>query len=474
MASDNNLEIVLSLVDKASSELKKITGEVKKDTEAIGRESEKVGKSLGKGMEEAGKGLRDFRREMFIVTAGIGAITVAAKAWAENNIQARLTLDSMGVSINKISSAFGSIMMPAIELASKGLEKLVKLIEFSARGWVGLMALIQGKGLEGAVAAMDAFTRSLANSGNLQEMKNKMQLMADAIALLNLEFMTGALSAQSYYDILTSKDMAVYQGMQMRMQLMQQMAAQENMMNNQSLMNFSSDIQARMGLLKTLQSYHHTIYSSMMDFTNMVIQKISTGMSSTLTAIIMGTKKAGEAWKEFGQSMITAIVEFVIQYGIQMLIAAALSKVIMTATIGQASAIASAWLPAAIFASISTMGGASAAGAAGLASATAGGLAIGVAAMKTSSALGLGERVASGASLSARAEGGWVGLRGPEIALVGERGPEYVVPNNRLNNMGRQTSIHIEINNPQIRTDEDIDKLTEAMSLRLARESERI
>lgn len=34
------------------------------------------------------------------------------------------------------------------------------------------------------------------------------------------------------------------------------------------------------------------------------------------------------------------------------------------------------------------------------------------------------------------AAGGWVGLNGPELGLLGEKGPEYVVPNNRLGSMG--------------------------------------
>ena len=474
MASDNNLEIVLSLVDKASAELKKITGEVKKDTQEIAKESEKATKTLGDGMKEAGKGLKEFRSQMFIAIATIGSITAVTKAWAENNFTTRKSLDDIGVSLNRTMGALGSILSPVIDLAAKGLQKLADLIEFSARGWAGLVALITGKGLGGALKAMEDFTEGISARGNLQEMNNQMKQMTDELARVNLMFMTGAISAQQYYDVLSSNNVANFQNMQMQMTLTQQMAAQENLMRNQSLMSYSSDIQARMGLLKTLQSYHHTIYSSMMDFTNLVIQKISTGMTSALTGIIMGTKKASEAWKEFGKAMITAIVEFVIQYGIQMLIAAALSKVIMASTIGQASAIAAAWLPAAIFASIATMGGASAAGLVGFSSATAGGLTVGMAAMGTSKALRKDVIVTDGSELSGKAEGGWVGLRGPEIALVGERGPEYVVPNNRLNNMGRQTSIHIEINNPQIRSDEDIDKLTEEMSLRLARESERL
>jgi TP901 family phage tail tape measure protein len=38
------------------------------------------------------------------------------------------------------------------------------------------------------------------------------------------------------------------------------------------------------------------------------------------------------------------------------------------------------------------------------------------------------------------AGGGWAGLRGPELALLGERGPEYVVPNHALSGMSAATS----------------------------------
>ena len=472
-ANQSELEIVLSLIDNASAELKKITTDIKKDTQEVSKESEKASKSLKEGMKEAGKGLKDFRREMFIVTAGIAAITVAVKAWAENNFHARQTLDAIGVSMNRVMGAFGSIMMPVIDLAAKGLEKLAGLIEFSARGWVGLVALMQGKGLEGALKAMNEFSNSLSTTANLTEMNNQMKQMADAMSRLNLEYMTGAISAQQYYDVLSSNNVANFQNMQMHMQLTQQLTAQENLMNDQSLLNYSENVRSRMGLLKTLQDYHHTVYSSMMDFTKMFIDKFSSGMTTALTGIIMGTKKAKEAFAEFGMSLITAIVEFVIQYGIQMLIAMALSKIVLASTVAQASVIAAAWLPAAIFANMATLGAAGAAGAAGFGagSMTMLGMAAGIK-VATAAFSPSGELLETG--VSGHASGGWVGLHGPELGVLGERGPEYVVPNNRLDNMGNQTTIHIEINNPTVRSDEDIDKLTEEISMRLSREAERL
>lgn len=39
-------------------------------------------------------------------------------------------------------------------------------------------------------------------------------------------------------------------------------------------------------------------------------------------------------------------------------------------------------------------------------------------------------------SPTGHAEGGWVGLHGPELAMVGEKGPEYVIPNHALGDGG--------------------------------------
>jgi hypothetical protein len=41
-----------------------------------------------------------------------------------------------------------------------------------------------------------------------------------------------------------------------------------------------------------------------------------------------------------------------------------------------------------------------------------------------------------GITPSTHAEGGWVGLNGPELSWLGEEGPEYVVPNDKLKSGG--------------------------------------
>ncbi len=492
MASENELQIVLTLIDNASAELKKITGEVKKETQEVTKETEKATKSIQEQFKEASSGLREIRRASFIAVAALATIIASVKEASQYNLEAKKSFDEFTLAGKNFSVMLGSSLTSALSGVTALIKGLTTVIESAIAGFIKAFSFVAeffaniGKGpVEAYKRAMlvanlatDEFIKKTEEIKTVitrfDEAKNKVKDMNEVLNQLNLLYLTGQISAQQYYDTLSSNNIANFQNMQMQMQLTQQMAAQENLMRNQSLMDYSEDVQARMGLLKTLQSYHHTVYSTMMDFANMAIQKISTGMTTALTGIIMGTKRAREAWTEFGQAMITAIVEFVIQYGIQMLIAAALSKIIMSSTIAQATAIASAWLPAAIFASIATLGAADVAGVTALGTATATGMGIGAAAIVGSRTVDLGVinvTKSSGAG-GGFAEGGWVGLNGPQMALVGERGPEYVVPNNRLGNMG--TSIHIEINNPVVRSDEDIDKLTEEISLRLAREAERL
>lgn len=463
----NELQIVLSLIDNASAQLKKITGDIKKDTQEITKVSDKASKSLGEGMKEAGKGLKEFRREIYIATAAIAAATVVSKAWAENNIQARESLDSIGVSINRVMGSLGSILTPIIGLIEKALTGIASILELSAKGWAGIWGLFTG-GMEKAMKEMDKFTAGLAQRGNLKEMNDQMKLMTDELNRMNLMFMTGKISAEQYYAAISSNTVATYQNMQMQMQLMQQMAAQENLMRNQALMDYKADVEAKMGLLKTLESYHHTVYSSMMNFANMFIQQFSTGMTTALTSIIMGTKKASEAFKEFGIALVTAIVQFVIQYGIQMLIAMALSKIVMASTVAQAGAIAAAWLPAAIFASIATMGEASAAGAAGFAVATGASLTLGAAAIAAG--------MATGGAGGGFAEGG----RPPvgRASVVGEEGPELfipdtagtIIPNNRIDRFsGYEPSITINLT-AIINHKLDVAEIAEELGIEIARQ----
>ena len=57
----------------------------------------------------------------------------------------------------------------------------------------------------------------------------------------------------------------------------------------------------------------------------------------------------------------------------------------------------------------------------------------------------------------------------PTIAMIGEAGPEAVIPLNQLGNMGTT----ININNPTVRDDSDIRKMTDAISRELQKRGNR-
>ncbi len=499
MASENELQIVLTLIDNASAELKKITSDVKKDTQEISKESEKAGKSLGDSMKDARKQIIDLRRQMFAATLVITAMYLAVKEYAKYNKEANQSIQELEKNLSLVKVVMGGFILQLYETIkpSETFHKNMAIISYWVKQIIGDMG---GAKLRPMDFLGGDIKETIVNAEKIIEATDEMKNFKKELSDANLLFLTGRSSAQEYYNVISSNtamDMsnrqmlinlmqaqatqensnfiATYQNAQTMYSLRQQLATQEDLMRNQSLMDETTDTQAKMGLLKTLQSYHHTVYSSMMDFATMTIQKVSTGMTTTISSIIMGTKKAGEAWKEFGKMMITAIVEFVVQYAIESLLLIAMGWLMTAMVVKQAAVIGSAWAEPAALASLATLGLNAVPATAALIGTSS--LAAGLAA--TTSKLTLGQIAGAAADTAGEAavgyqSGGWAGLRGPELAVLGERGPEYVVPNNRLGNMGNQTSIYIEINNPVVRSDEDIDKLTEEISLRLAREAERL
>jgi hypothetical protein len=193
----------------------------------------------------------------------------------------------------------------------------------------------------------------------------------------------------------------------------------------------------------------------------MGIQKFSTGFSAAITSIIMGTKTASEAFKNFGMMMIEAIVNFVVEWGVQALISATIGAALTTAIGLQAAVLASAWLPAAIFASVATLGGAAAAGAAGLGAAGAAGVAT-MAAVKTASL-----------AMITMAEGGSGIVTRPTLFLAGDAGPERYdfSPMGR----GRSGGVNITIENVTVASEGiSIEDLAEQLGNDIERKLKRV
>jgi TP901 family phage tail tape measure protein len=275
---------------------------------------------------------------------------------------------------------------------------------------------------------------------SLDETINLLAIHAEKLKNINEAYLIGKSTAEEYYNSIvglmkdgidqrqiemdmitqsielqrlsTDAEYAKIQVMQQSAQAAINYAQVKAQMQNQSIIDDQNTLISATNLLQTLQSMHRTMWQGIFDFINTGIKAFSKGFSDALSSIILGTKSGKEAFKEFGQMMIKTIVEFFVEWAVQSLIAATLGKLISASTIVMANTVAAAWLPAAIFASIATFGAASAAGAAGMTSAVVAGTTL-FAGMK-------------GASVAAMAEGGVVTK--PTLALIGEAGPEAVIP----------------------------------------------
>src|SRR3990167_9582323 len=132
-------------------------------------------------------------------------------------------------------------------------------------------------------------------------------------------------------------------------------------------------------------------------------------ISSSLQGLITGTMAVMDVLKNLGKMMLSIITEYVAKWLVSRLFMAAMGKTFQAAEIAAAittgTAVAAAWAPAAALVEIATLGSASVAAAAGVA------------------ATGAPAPAPAGPKL---AEGGIVNR--PTLALIGEKGPEAVVP----------------------------------------------
>lgn len=426
--ADNDLQINLTLNDQATKQANAALNDINKTANDLGKSSQKATDGIEAGFKKAHVQLREFHAALLVSTIAFTTAGIAVNEWGKLNTQTRSSLDQISTAMKSLTANIGSIFAPTVvafaeliksstqtlsnmlNTVKEGYEAIFKSISFGTQFLVAFFTEMKaGVSITNAfkdatqIAKMaseqmaDQFKASMTqNIASTDEATIKLKEMADGLNNIATLFKAGEISAKQYYDVITSGDAAAYQAAQLRLQAMNELAAEENLIRNQGLMDDQANTAAHINLLKTLQSYHHTVYSTMQDFQKLVITQFSSGMATALTAVITGTQKASEAFKAFGLSMITSIVQFVIEYGIQMLIAAALSKVIMAQTVAQASVIAAAWEPAAIFAAVATLGAAGAAGAAGLGVATA--AATGIAAMGKFGGFGGGQTGGKGAT----------------------------------------------------------------------------
>lgn len=124
--------------------------------------------------------------------------------------------------------------------------------------------------------------------------------------------------------------------------------------------------QEKMSLVQTYNQEWQMAHRSMYALANTLVQTLQQGMTSAITGIVNGTMKAKDAFKQLGDQMVAAIVNFLVEQAVAWAISRAMAGIAHATASSMAATLAVAWAPAAFLASVATMGGAVAAGSAAL------------------------------------------------------------------------------------------------------------
>lgn len=281
--------------------------------------------------------------------------------------------------VGLLRAAFDALMTSSLDLLSG-------LISF-AQKFFELLAKVPGPLREGATAAAEG----------LATIRDELNLLSDA-AFDNLHedldlVVTGV---DKVAESMTGVGEAVQAGMDVARTALDGFKAGIEQLNQEVVQKFGKDF--------------GTMANFVQNLTVTMGKAITSNLSEAISAGILGTKSWTEAFKDFGKALVKALVDFIVQYIVTATVGKALAAVAAAFSAGLAAALAQAWATAAYFASVATFGGAAAAGGAALSTGVAGAKAL----------------AAASGGLTPLAEGGIVTR--PTPALIGERGPEAVIP----------------------------------------------
>lgn len=233
---------------------------------------------------------------------------------------------------------------------------------------------------------------------------------------------------------------------------------------DEDFMLASTRNQEQINLLKFYQQEFMIAHQGMAAFVLTLGQTIQTNLSGAITNIIMGAKTAKEAFAEFGKAMIQAIVNFMAQK----LVAAALEKTLLATTVAASvasgAAVAAAWAPAAAMVSLATLGANAGPAAAALVSVN----------TLSSTLAAVGAMKGKVEGVTAMADGGSGVVSKPTLFLAGEAGPEkfnFTPMRGGSGNGGDGSPIEVNIyiQSANLSSGQDISAVGEDLGIRTAR-----
>lgn len=368
--AQTDLNIVLRLVDEASAKIKEAQGQIKESVKGATDESEKGNEKAAKAVEkhksalaQARTTVQNFKKEMFLFTAALAAATVAIREYAKYNDDARRQVDEFNISIAKTKVTLGAIVSEYLKA------KDISVLDLF--GPIGTLV----KAFEKAKAS-GGLSEALGKSEDLALAVSDLERFNTSLKETTLLFQAGRISAEEYYGkILSSQHGVVAQNTAIA-QSLTELARLQSELGNRQLLEAQTRIDEQVAQLNFYKETFQRAHAGMAAFTVTVGQAIQTNLSSALTGLITGAQTAKEAFAQLGKAMIQTVVDFMAQK----LVAFALEKTLLAGTVAASlaagSAIAAAWGPAAFLATVATLGAAAAQAPASLAAAGAASAAI--------------------------------------------------------------------------------------------------
>ena len=516
------MEIILTLVDNATKELKgsmdgikesvdgvKSTndaafGEMQKSLEGVKKKAGETNKNMSKGFKEASNDVKRFRSDLMLVIGAFLAVSKATTAYAKYNDDARKSLNEFDLAVEQLSVSFGKLANTKLPGVKKSLQDVLTM---TVNGYKMLFDLgtnaLTGKGW-----VLSPDNEQIENIVTAtQEIKDA----ADQQKKLNEQYITGKMSVEEYYEAIMSGGSLTQSLRQREMQEMQEIAMMEMELGNAQHMENQRIHGERMALLNEYKENYNIAHQGMMAFTVMLSQTIRTHLTSAITEMIMGLRSTREIWKELGKAMIEAIVNFMAEKAVAWVLEKTLLAGTVAASTAAGASVASAWAPAATAVSLATFGANAAPAAAGIlatASTMAASMAIlsgsGAASNQVGQIQGLAGQFTGGSSPGGIGSFGGGGDNGflsqfgpigkvvswaggfasggdfvtdrPTMFVAGEAGPERVTvtPTSSQSESRGNVYIDIKVDRPTVARESDIDYLVEEISTRLYREVERI
>jgi hypothetical protein len=480
--ADNKMEIEVSLNDKATDGLKVVKSavdDVGKSTQDVGKKTDEATKTIEQRFRAAGKEIRDFTKALFVITAIVATVAKITGEWAKKNQETHDALSSLKDNVLILAGNLGSILAPAIigisnalksvmptittffENVRSGFNKFNQWVTFGVQYWVAFAAAIKegSTTTEASGIALNVAGDAAKIAGekfNAAFSENTSTKVNDLEVSLNKLGETWV----AWEDSTTQGDM-ISMTTQMTM-LSQTISAYESyysslaMLEDSSTMNFVKNMQAKAQFNKYLVDNTNTAMQNILNITTKASTAFYNGFATTMTNLILEGGKFKDAMKEIFKNFATAVIQEIMAIIAKLLVMKAIMLVLGILSAGAGTA----------------AGAGAGAGASGGEAVSFGG---------GSAELPMGFMHKGG---MIRAHSGLAIDEVPIIAQTGEGilsrsgmanlGGAGVL--NRLNGGGgvSNQTIHIEINYPSIRSNDDIDSLTEAISSRLAREAERL